>query len=236
VESRRDLARGSTQLSKPDSLEVSLCGERVQLLVERALYWPRERALFVADVHLGKGASFRAAGVPVPRGATAHDLQRLSALLARTGAQQLFVLGDFLHAASGRVSALDAAFRTWRAAHRDLALTLVRGNHDAKAGDPPSQWNVAVVAEPHPVAPFLLCHMPQQPPSGHALCGHVHPGAWIEGAGFEAARLPCFVLGRRRTILPAFGRFTGLAVVKPAPEERLVAVAGSRLFTLPSVA
>ena len=44
------------------------------LLAERALYWPRAATLFVADVHLGKAAAFRAGGVPLPRGATAADL------------------------------------------------------------------------------------------------------------------------------------------------------------------
>ena len=213
-------------------MERTLCGERVHLLAERALYWPREHALFVADVHLGKSAAFRAGGVPVPRGTTARDLARLSRLIERTRAAQLFVLGDFLHAASGRVSALDAAFTAWRAAYRDVSITLVRGNHDRHAGDPPSAWDVRVVTERHPVAPFLLCHAPVIPPTGHALCGHVHPGVLLAGRGFESARLPCFVLGPRQTILPAFGRFTGLAIVDAAAAE-IVAIAGTRLFSLP---
>ena len=45
--------------------------------------------------------------------------------------------------------------------------------------------------------------------------------------------LPCFVLGHRRAILPAFGGFTGLALVAPARGDRIVAIAGSRLFALP---
>ena len=67
--------------------------------------------LFVADVHLGKAAAFRAGGVPLPRGSTAADLARLAAVLQETGAQRLVVLGDFLHGAAGRVAALDTAFR-----------------------------------------------------------------------------------------------------------------------------
>ena len=62
--------------------ETTLCGERVRLHPERALHWPAGDALFVADVHLGKAASFRASGVPLPRGSTQADLTRLSSLLA----------------------------------------------------------------------------------------------------------------------------------------------------------
>jgi len=212
---------------------VTLAGETVELLAERALFWPGARTLFVADVHLGKAAAFRAGGVPIPRGATANDLARLDALIDRTAALRLVVLGDFLHAAAGRVAALHTVFTQWRAAHASLSITLVRGNHDERAGDPPPDWDITVVSDPHPLAPFVLCHEPATPRTGHALCGHVHPGVRVAGAVHESVRLPCFVLGRRRTLLPAFGRLTGLAIIAPTPGETIVAIAGSRLFTLP---
>jgi len=218
--------------SDPATHDAVLGGEAVALLAERALYWARAATLFVADVHLGKAAAFRAGGVPLPRGSTQTDLARLARLVVHTGARRLVVLGDFLHAAAGRVPALDAAFRAWRARYPDLAITLVRGNHDDRAGDPPEAWGVTVVADPHAIPPFLACHEPCHPPSGYVLSGHLHPGVLLTGTG-GAARLPCFVLGTRRAILPAFGSFTGLAMVTPEPGDRLVAIAGSRLFALP---
>ena len=213
--------------------ETLLGGERVVLHPERALHWPSAKALFVADVHLGKAASFRAGGVPLPRGSTQSDLGRLGALLARTRAERLVVLGDFLHARAGRVAALDASFKAWRATHASAQMVLVRGNHDDRAGDPPPEWGVDVVTEPHLMAPFIACHVPTTPPTGYALCGHIHPGVFLRGIA-DAERLPCFVLGQKRAILPAFGSFTGLATVAAAPGERLVAIAGSRLFPLPA--
>jgi DNA ligase-associated metallophosphoesterase len=216
------------------TIATALGDERVELLAARALHWPRERTAFVADVHLGKAAAFRAGGVPLPRGSTAADLARLSALLRDTGAQRLVVLGDFLHGAAGRVNALDVAFRAWRAEHAAIDVVLVRGNHDDRAGDPPAEWNVTVVAEPHPLAPFLACHVPVSPRSGYALCGHVHPGVTLHGPADQSARLPCFVLGRRRAILPAFAAFTGLARASALAGDRIVAIAGTRLFALPA--
>ncbi len=214
-------------------LAVALAGERIELCADRALFWVAASTLFVADVHLGKAAAFRAGGIPLPRGGTQADLARLSAVLAETGARRLIVLGDFLHAAAGRVTALDAAFRTWRAKHAGLEMVLVRGNHDDRAGDPPAAWGVDVVAEPHPLAPFLACHVPVSPATGYALCGHVHPGVRLRGRGDDAAVLPCYVLGRRRAILPAFGGFTGVARVPSRQGDRIVAIAGRRLFALP---
>jgi DNA ligase-associated metallophosphoesterase len=215
----------------PATVVVGLAGERIALLAERALHWARERTLFVADVHLGKAAAFRAGGIALPRGTTAADLARLSSLIERTKSTRLVVLGDLLHAAQGR-EALASTFAAWRARHPSLAIVLVRGNHDARAGDPPAAWRVDVVEAPHALAPFVACHEPPRAGAGYALCGHVHPGVCINGA-HDAARLPCFVVGRERTLLPAFGRFTGLAIVAPCDGDRLIAVAGNRLFALP---
>jgi hypothetical protein len=40
------------------------------MLPDRATWWPAERVLFVADVHLGKPATYSALGQPVPKGTT----------------------------------------------------------------------------------------------------------------------------------------------------------------------
>jgi len=215
-------------------LDTVVGGERVALHAERALHWPRERTVFVADVHLGKAAAFRAGGVPLPRGSTAADLARLTRLIEHTHAARLVVLGDFLHARAGRVSALSDTFVAWRQRHAATDVVLVRGNHDARAGDPPADWGVRCVDEPYALAPFLACHKTTAPPTGYALCGHLHPGVRIHGSGEQSARLPCFVIGARRAILPAFGRFTGLAEFERQPGERIVAIAGGALFALPS--
>jgi DNA ligase-associated metallophosphoesterase len=219
----------------PGTLATEFGGEPVELLAERALFWPRAATLLVADLHLGKAASLRAGGVPVPRGATASDLDRLSALLRRTGATRIVVLGDLIHAATGRVPALDAAVRAWRERHPNVALTLVRGNHDQRAGDPPTGWQIEVVSAPYPLAggPFVLHHEPAVPPTGYALCGHLHPGVRLTGSAGDSVRLPCFVLGARSALLPAFGRLTGLWLVPPRPGETRVAVAGGTLYPLP---
>lgn len=220
--------------SGQQSLATVAGGERVVLHAGRALEWPRARTLFVADMHLGKAAAFRAGGIPLPRGSTASDLRRLDELIAGTNAARLVVLGDFLHARAGRVAVLTQVFIAWRARHAGVEVVVVRGNHDTHAGDPPREWQVDCVDEPHALPPFLACHRLQKPRTGYALCGHVHPAVRIASAG-ESARLPCFVIGRERAILPAYGRFTGMADVAPAHHDRIVAIAGEALFELPAL-
>ena len=49
-------------------LVIAYAGEAVWLLPEHALWWPAQRVLFIADLHLGKAATYRTLGQPVPAG------------------------------------------------------------------------------------------------------------------------------------------------------------------------
>ena len=206
------------------ALTVSVGGQPLVLLPERAAFLPEAATLLVADAHFGKAQTFRRQGVPVPAGTTAGNLAKLSELLVRTGAQALVFLGDLLHARQAQAPALVEAFRTWRAQHAQVTMTLVRGNHDDHAGDPPTPWGIAVVDEPLELGPFALRHHPEPEPGRYVLAGHLHPAAWV-GHGRERLRLPCFHLGAEVGVLPAFGGFTGMHPVRPQPGERLFVIA-----------
>ncbi len=52
-------------------------------------------------------------------------------------------------------------------------------------------------------------------------------------AGLGIAKLPAFIAGPRRLILPAFSRFTAGGRVRPLPDERLYACAPHEVFEVP---
>jgi DNA ligase-associated metallophosphoesterase len=214
-------------------LAVSYAGETVWLLPERALWWPAQRVLWIADLHLGKAATYRALGQPVPGGTTRENLARISALLRHYRPAQLVFLGDFLHAAQARTSSVLAALAHWRAQHADLDCTLVRGNHDNRAGDPPASLGIRVVDEPWLIGPFAACHHPQQHAGHGVIAGHVHPALSLRGRGHERLRLPCFCLETGLAILPAFGEFTGGWTLLPQPGRQLYPVGGQAVWQLP---
>jgi DNA ligase-associated metallophosphoesterase len=213
-------------------LTVELAGETLLLLPEKALYWPRSATLFVADAHWGKAAAFRAASLALPGGTTSADLARLSGLLQRFGAQRLVLLGDVLHAKASRAPRTLEAVAAWRERHAELDVLLVRGNHDERAGDPPPEWRFTCVHEPHPEPPFVFCHHPATHPAGYVLAGHLHPAVELLGAGRQRERLPCFHFGPGVGVLPAFGSFTGTALVRPLPGDRVFVVAEDEVVSI----
>jgi len=210
-------------------LAIELAGEAMVLLPERALYRPAASTLLIADPHWGKAAAFRAAGVAVPGGTTTEGLERLTAALERTGAARLVVLGDLLHARAGRAPRTLAAVAAWRERHPRLAVTLVRGNHDRHAGDPPAELGIDCCDPPCAEGPFVLSHHPRPAPGGYVLAGHLHPAVSLRGAGRQRERLPCFHFGARVGLLPAFGGFTGSADVSVAPGDRVYVVADGQV-------
>jgi uncharacterized protein len=195
------------------SLRITLANTVVELLADRALFLPDTNALIVADVHWGKAAAFRAGGIPVPHGTTRSGLDRLDALLTCTHATQLYVLGDLLHARAGMAPGTVRALEQWRGKQRDLGMTLVRGNHDYRAGDPPASLGIMCVDAPLHVGPFALCHHPCEHEASYVLAGHIHPVAQVHGRARQRLTLPCFAFGERGGLLPAFGEFTGGAVI-----------------------
>lgn len=213
---------------------IEVGGAELSLLPERAAWWSAERTLLVADVHLGKAMSFRRLGVPVPGGTTRDTLDRLEALVRAHGAARIVFLGDLLHSRHAQGEATLRALADWRERHARLELVLVRGNHDAHAGDPPAALGVRCVDEPFVLAAaprLALCHQPRARPGHYVLAGHSHPCTSV-GRGLERLRLPCFHIGEALGVLPAFGGFTGMHPIVRGPDDRVFVVADNAVHPL----
>jgi len=214
------------------ALDIVVFGEQLSLLPQRAVLWRTRKMLIVADIHFGKAAAFRAGGIPVPHGTTRANLDALDAVIAAHAVRHIVFLGDFLHAKTARAPATLLALQRWRDSHPDLHLTLVRGNHDRHAGDPPLSLEVEVVDEPWRIGPLALCHHPQELAGAYALAGHVHPVVRLAVAR-DSLRLPCFVFGEKQATLPAFGAFTGGYEISGKQGEQWFVCTDDRVFAYP---
>ncbi len=219
-------------MSPGNPLPISYANHSIWLLPEHAVWWPEGKVLFIADLHLGKAATYRALGQPVPSGTTLENLRRLSQLIHHYQPLQLVFLGDFLHAAQARTVSVLSQLAVWRQSHAPLVCTLVRGNHDSRAGDPPTDMQINVVDEPYLIGPFAACHYPQNHATHAVLAGHLHPATQLHGPARDRLRLPCFVFEARSAVLPAFGEFTGGHTVVPQPNVQLYAAGGQAVWRL----
>lgn len=212
--------------------EICIRNERLQLFAERAVYWVRTETLLIADTHWGKAATMRATGIPIPGGTTTADMDRLTALLERTGARRMVLLGDVIHAKAGRAPKTLASVMEWRGRHPALEMVMVRGNHDRHAGDPPAALRMECVDAPKIEAPFVFQHFPAPSQHGYALAGHTHPAYRVHGRAGERATVACFHFTRTHGTLPAFGALTGCALVSPDPDDELYGIAGDEVIPL----
>ena len=216
----------------------SFCGVELRALPQGALFWPDRRALLVADLHLEKASWFARLGQMLPPYDSLATLSDLTAIVAATGAEEIWCLGDSFHDKYGcdrlparardMLTGLTAATRwTW-----------IVGNHDPGFAD---HCGGQIVEEAE-VDGIVLRHEAEPGETRPEMSGHFHPKLRITHRGRLVSRR-CFVATERKLILPAFGALTGgLDATHPeivralgAPAEALVPLA-DRLLRFPLAA
>lgn len=198
----------------------------IVLLPGRAAWMPATRTLLVADLHLGKAAAFRRAGIPVPEGSAQRDLARLVRLVQETAATRLLVLGDLFHARSGCTERVFAEFTAARRSITGTEVVLVPGNHDRAVGRLPPDLGIDSAPPTVDEPPFHFVHEPGTPPpeprrTCFSVAGHLHPTVSIGAPSGDRVTERCFVAETALLILPAFGSFTGGGRVEAAAGVRI---------------
>lgn len=204
----------------------------LSLLPEGAAFLESSRTLIVADVHLGKSATFRARGVPVPEGDNARDLQRLLELARKSRAAQVIIAGDLFHAPAGVTAELERELDEFFEALQ-IPVTLVTGNHDARLRSLPGRLR----GVPHmdAAAAVRIVHDPLDVVAGRLhVAGHWHPVVQIPDGRRRSLRLPCFLLRGETLVLPSFGSFTGGATIDPVAADRVFVALNGRVIELPN--
>jgi len=226
---------------------LSFAGEEFALTSGRALYWPRERALLVADLHLEKASFFAKHGQLLPPYDSRETLERLALAIRETGARRVYTLGDNFHDSAGTERLEPHAAGMLAALTRATDWVWITGNHDsameAKAG--------GALAEELEIAGIVLRHQAKAGETRPELSGHYHPRVQLT-VRERHIRRPCAVVSRDaagpdgrprgRMILPAFGALTGgmdaadpaiLAALQPARAIDAVLAAGGKLARFP---
>jgi DNA ligase-associated metallophosphoesterase len=186
---------------------ITINNEELVLTNQRALYWQREEALILSDVHIGKTAHFRKHGIPMPDDVLQKDLERLKQLILHFDAKTILIVGDLFHAEQNSDM---ATFKGWLTQFSDLKLVLIKGNHDRQPKRLMDDLNIEAVKQLE-LEPFVFLHDPLENNENlFTISGHIHPGVLIKGKGRQKIKLPCYQITENQLILPAFSLFTGL--------------------------
>ncbi|HKK91977.1 MAG TPA: metallophosphoesterase [Longimicrobiales bacterium] len=206
---------------------------------------PATGRVFVADLHLGKGATLRTAGLPIPPGTSRGTMDHVARLADLPGVdvREVWVLGDLIHTASGLDAPLVAEVAAWIEGLPGGRLHLVRGNHDLGAGRLPPEWALEQHDEPHRLGGLDLAHIPPHPedapPTTGILAGHLHPMVRPGRGRTRAPRTSAFVGWGGPSdhpavlVLPAQGRMVDGAVVGGRPGLHAWACGDGGVVALP---
>lgn len=181
------------------------------------LFWPDERLLVVADLHLEKGSAYAARRVFLPPYDTTATLARLAEVIDRLAPRRVIALGDSFHDTGGASRLLPHDILALSALQRGRDWLWIAGNHDPA---PPRELAGDHAAE-LAIGSIRFRHEPSEAASSREdttseIAGHMHPAAIVGGRG-AAVRRRCFLADASRCILPAFGAYAGgLNILDPA--------------------
>lgn len=204
--------------------QFELCGEKLFLLPDKAIFWPAKKSLIVSDVHLGKAGHFRKHGIPVSRKVHLHDLRTLGQLLHTHHPEQIILLGDLFHSSENREW---EDFKAFMKVFDFVKFILVLGNHDILKDYP----HELEVVEQLNIPPFCFTHERTDSQS-YNLSGHIHPGFRLRSIARQGLTVPCFYFADDHGILPAFGQFTGIKKIRPSKGSKVFGVADDNVIEL----
>ncbi len=202
---------------------------------ERMVYWEEQSALIVSDLHFGKTGHFRKEGIAIPQSVYKEDLQRLVSQLQFFKPRHLIVVGDMFHSTANKE--LDW-FKKWRNDFPDLDIQLIIGNHDILKLQWYKEAGVNIIYQQLHMNDFSFVHDVATitgsplPIPNYIFSGHIHPGVRISGAGKQSLHFPCFYFTPGFCVLPAFSRFTGLAMIRPKEEDNVFAIVNQTIIQL----
>ena len=226
----------------PVSFAFEFCREEFVLTANRALFWPRENALLVADLHLEKASFYARHGQMLPPYDSRETLGRLAEAVRETGARRVYCLGDNFHDSDGSRRLEEHAAGMLCALTRATDWVWITGNHDPDM----EARHGGTLAHELDIAGMVLRHHARAGEARPELSGHFHPRVQVTVRSRHIRR-PCAVVATNgeasgRIILPAFGALTGgmdagdpaiIEAVQPASSVDALVPAGKRLARFP---
>jgi DNA ligase-associated metallophosphoesterase len=213
---------------------VLMKSEQIELLPERAFFWPQKKILGLSDIHVGKAVSLQKLGIPIPSHDN-DDLYNLADLIQKHQPEHIYILGDFIHQRNSWTPELINELHLFFESFKEVQFHLILGNHERGSIEILRTLPLQMSETDVRIGPLTFSH-------GHSrkenkndqffVQGHFHPVVVLR-EGSIRMRLPCFVKDNTSLTLPSFGVLTGGHEVTAAREQKIYACAGETVFEVP---
>lgn len=212
-------------------MELRIRNNTFELLPQKAIYWKEQRTILVSDLHIGKIAHFRKAGIPVPREGSQNNFDRLDEIIRTSNPAHIIFIGDLFHS---DVNQEWDQFCAWRKQYPAVKMDIVLGNHDRLPENFCDAYQIDIYPTELTVGPFTFSHHPREEfnAAEYVISGHIHPVISLSGIARQSVTVPCFYFGLQQAVLPSFGYFTGGYAIDINEADTVIAVAQNRLFAV----
>lgn len=213
-------------------VQVSIEGEKLVLLPERAVFLKDKKILILSDLHLGKINHFRRAGIAVPPSANNANTEILIKLLMELKPKRVIFIGDLFHSYyNSEWEVLGQILKHFS----NCSFELVPGNHDIMSETQYARHKIKIHSEEFALSKKItLTHIPVEVRNQdrYYISGHIHPAITLHGRGRQSLTFPCFWFGRKQGFLPAFGVFTGFKRVRPESDDKIYGIVNGKVVPM----
>lgn len=210
-------------------LAIEFQGQEVVLDTRRIAYFPAYDAMLLSDLHLGKVGHFRKNALAMPLKLLDENYHRLRQCFNEYKPRKVFFLGDLFHS---KFNLECNMFFQFLEQFSSVEFHLIQGNHDILDSTFYKNVNLKVAADYTLPENIKLQHFPNVETLFGTICGHVHPGYALSGRGLQKITLPCFYHSQNNLILPAFGNFTGMHLIRPKKNEKVYCFTAEKFFPI----
>ena len=196
--------------------DVIFANKKFSLFANGELYWPGKKTLIISDLHLEKGSFFTESNQYIPPFDTTETLRNLSDFINNHPVEKIIFLGDLIHDKFAFQRMTEKSKELFFKILENIDCTLTVGNHD----------NISFLEDigltlTNQVIIDGICfsHYPSIDQS-FSVFGHYHPKVKliINARGIWVA---CFVLSKKRILMPSYGYYTGGLSIKDAQIQDL---------------
>ena len=214
-------------------IKIQIREQTIQLLPQRAAFWVEKKVLIIADVHLGKAATFQRAGIAIPEGSMQADLDNLTQLIKKMKPAKCIIVGDLIHSKSGLSEKVQIEWKNCLSSF-DCPIELVLGNHDRSLiKNFPGEWQFMVHLDYLLIEPFCFSHIPREYSPYFVWSGHLHPQFLLKSF-HDRLTLRCFSITDHQAILPAFSDFVGGSYIKQTTQNKIYLLSEKEVIPLSS--